>query len=576
MKKKKEKEIPLQWLNSFYYKGYIDKKYTDELAIVYRNEETKEKEIKIIREPEFEFRLAKDNILIEQEHLNYIPLEDTEIVQLKYKDLFLQIAREIDSYNEDENKTEEKLYFNNIKQRKNYENNNFHHFNRIFGTDINIEDYYKGKWLRQYNPSNKTITKSFTDIEVDSIEIDGFPNEEEALCPVNAITFLYSPKKLVVTLLLRNPNNPLIEELEEEKKEFIKELKKELGEEYTYKLLFYDDEYTLLADYFTLNNKYKPDFDLIWNMPFDIQTIINRMARLKPSEDHLQHICPEEFPEHMKKAVFHKDKKHQKAEDKNDWFECTSYTMWIDALALYASIRKGMGVKDSYALNDIAKEELHDEKLNYEEDGNIKTLPYNNYKKFVMYNIKDVILLDKLEELNDDIGMLFSLADATKTRINKVMRKTISIKNMAYWFYQDQGYAMGNNPNMKYNGWGDEEEDDEDIEKFAGAIVADPLLNGYNGIDINGAFSKFVYEFAIDFDYSALYPSNIRAFNIDATTQYGRLTFEGNPPTKEYDMGGDFMDNLECQDPINVGKKWLNLPSTSDLINLFKEEGLIN
>lgn len=108
------------------------------------------------------------------------------------------------------------------------------------------------------------------------------------------------------------------------------------------------------------------------------------------------------------------------------------------------------------------------------------------------------------------------------------------------------------------------------------AYVADPLLNEHNGILINGTRSKFIFDFVIDYDYSALYPSIIRCFNIDANCQYGRLLFKDSPPTKEYDKGGDFMDNLESKNIIKLTNKFIGTPTVEDIFKDLKECGLIN
>jgi hypothetical protein len=89
-------------------------------------------------------------------------------------------------------------------------------------------------------------------------------------------------------------------------------------------------------------------------------------------------------------------------------------------------------------------------------------------------------------------------------------------------------------------------------------------------MDLNGRFSQFIYQKVIDFDLSALYPSIIRAFNVDATTQYGRLYIGDIMPSKEYDPAGEFTDHLETKNWIEIGKQWFNLPSTEDLINKLK------
>ena len=101
------------------------------------------------------------------------------------------------------------------------------------------------------------------------------------------------------------------------------------------------------------------------------------------------------------------------------------------------------------------------------------------------------------------------------------------------------------------------------------ALVADPELNGHNGMMINGKRSKYVYEKVIDFDLSSLYPSLIRAFNIDTTTQYGRLLIDSITPTKENDPSLAFIDKLTSEDYINLGKEYYGLPSPTDLVRKF-------
>jgi DNA polymerase elongation subunit (family B) len=296
-------------------------------------------------------------------------------------------------------------------------------------------------------------------------------------------------------------------------------------------------------------------------MNFDKLTLLNRIDQLGGDKDDI--ICHPDFPEETRRAFFTEDKRNQKFADKSETFDSSSYTQYLDQLILYASLRKGSGEKESYALNAVAKDELGDEKLDYSESGDIKTLPYTNFRLFVKYNIKDVILLRELENKNEDVDMLYSIAEMTRTRLNKAMRKTTSLKNMAFKFYKDQGYIMGNNHNQKIH---DPTKPSVPLEKFEGAVVADPNLNDHKGMELNGRMSQYMYQKVIDFDLTALYPSIIRAFNIDATTQYGRLYIGDLAPTKEYDPAGEFTDQLESQNYIELCKQWFNMPSTEDLI----------
>ena len=196
-------------------------------------------------------------------------------------------------------------------------------------------------------------------------------------------------------------------------------------------------------------------------------------------------------------------------------------------MLLYANIRKST-IKESYSLDAIANEELNSEKLDYT-GYTIKNLPWKNYNLFFNYNIFDVVLLKALEDKNLDFDMVQKLCEVTNTRKNKVFKKTISIKNFVCKFAEMQGFIMGNNKNANY---GDDSEyfkqefldtkntiehDDKYITAFNkrenfGAYVGDPHLNDYCGIkDFAGNPSMFLFANVFDEDFSALYPSIIRA-----------------------------------------------------------------
>jgi DNA polymerase elongation subunit (family B) len=550
---KTKEKLPLQFLNSgYFYPRYEDgqKVAPDYLTIVYRDERDGKKKLLVKPEPKMKFYVAKDNIDI-QHPLNYIPIEHVEVMQSKFNDLPLNLAKLAGM---------EQDYFDLIKKSPYKARQTFHQLPFVFGTDMDIEDYYKGQFLDMYAPKQNKLTKSYFDIEVDIIDITGFPDPHKAECPINAITLVNEENKTCYTLLLRNHTNPQIQELEDDIENFKKELKAELSDEFEYKLFFFNDELKLIANFYKLVNKLQPDFCLAWNMQFDKLTILNRLEQL--GVDPVDVICHPDFPEDVRRAFYKEDKRAQKFSDKGDSFDCSSFTQYLDQLILYASLRKGSGEKESYALNSVAKDELGEGKLDYSEAGDMRTLPYEDYKLFVKYNIKDVLLLRELENKNDDINMLYSLAEMTRTRLNKAMRKTISLKNMAFKFYKDQGYIMGNNHNVRLD-----DSKSGPTEKFEGAVVADPNLNSNVGMELNGRFSQFVFQKVIDFDLSALYPSIIRAFNVDATTQYGRLYIGDIVPSKDYDPAGEFTDHLETKNWIEIGKNWFGLPSTEDLIN---------
>ena len=134
--------------------------------------------------------------------------------------------------------------------------------------------------------------------------------------------------------------------------------------------------------------------------------------------------------------------------------------------------------------------------MDYSEEANIKTLPYVNYKKFLLYNIKDVLLQYGIERKTSDIDNLYTRSILNSVSYKKVFSQTALLRNRCYVDYLKQGYIIGNNINMDYDKDWDSDEDEEEKEKFAGALVGDPLLNTYkNGMEVNGVKNKYVRSF---------------------------------------------------------------------------------
>ena len=69
-----------------------------------------------------------------------------------------------------------------------------------------------------------------------------------------------------------------------------------------------------------------------------------------------------------------------------------------------------LGQQESYRLDHIANVVLGENKLSYEEHGNLHTLYKNDHQKFIEYNIKDVELVDKLEQKLGLITLAMTMA----------------------------------------------------------------------------------------------------------------------------------------------------------------------
>lgn len=294
---------------------------------------------------------------------------------------------------------------------------------------------------------------------------------------------------------------------------------------------------------------------------------------------------------------------------KDDMFT-SSYTYHGDDMSVYAKLRKAGSELRSTALNTVGRNELKDSKVDYAEESNLKMLSRTNYKKYVKYNIKDVLLQMGIEHKVSDVDNIYTRAYANVTSYKNNFAQTKFLASRAYYEYLLQGLIIGNNTNVTYGSDPNQKKEDTGV-GFAGALVGNPENNFYAGTILLGKSSMYVFRYVVDFDYSSLYPSIIITFNIAPNCLIGKLLInesvgdlvkninkaiarqeaakaerKKNGDTEEEeddddealeieDKGKDFMDDLLCSNPAIVGKKWFNLPGTEDILNQLKEDGLI-
>lgn len=251
----------LMLINIIYHRGTKGTEYNDYLDIIYKNLKTGEKHLETIENPEIEIYFAKEDCRDYNYNLSFIEMENAVMHRCKFKDLAFYIAKEAGP--------EYVNYVKNAIQTKNRGAiNNIHKYRYVFGSDYDIENWYRIQWfLHNNNDKEKKITKQYLDIEVDSIEIEGFPTGGN--CPINAVTIVDEEDMTAHVFLLRNEKNPLIQEFEDTIDEFIEELHEDFDEVYgeiDYRFYMYDDERELIIDLFKLINTLKRDFLMIWNM----------------------------------------------------------------------------------------------------------------------------------------------------------------------------------------------------------------------------------------------------------------------------------------------------------------------
>lgn len=593
-----------------YIKANKRENQPDYLYIIWKDLKTDEKFMQAVPEPMMDIYFEKPEYRNHTYNKNYAKLEEVDKVTVKYKDIIYAIANDMGDVGR------QKL--NNYFTTGNYRGlNEFYIYPYVYGADYDVRVWYRHKWIEEFdNKLPKRISKGFFDIEVDTMESVGMPNP--AVHPIDLVTIIDTRSRTSYTFALIGvtcPNKDItkmtahqLKDYEEKQKLYenrlvqqeyysnnIEELEEEAHkmfdenyENMEYKFYFYKDERKMLVHIFQLINQLKLDFIGIWNISFDIPYIIGRLQAL--GLDPAQVMCHPDFP--VKQCYFKKDTRNFAVKNKSDFFHLSSYTIFYDQMITYAAIRKGQSELRSNKLTYIAEKEIGDAKLDYSEDGNIKTLSYNNYLKYILYNIKDVLLQCGIEEKTSDLDSYYLTSYSNITPYESEFKQTVKLRNVQYRSFMSQNLVPGENVNgfLYNNSQAEKEEDDEDEDdsKFEGALVGNPKLIDYFGEKLFGKRTNSIFKYSVDFDMSAFYPSTIRAMNIDPSTlifkvimnpdQYdvrgGDIPFNGitdtqlvktNSDSFKDDIAKEVFDNFQTRNYLTTANKWLNFPSVNEV-----------
>ena len=162
------------------------------------------------------------------------------------------------------------------------------------------------------------------------------------------------------------------------------------------------DELDLLNKFilFWSHPKYSPDIITGWNVRFfDIPYLLNRVGKNLGNSD-IKKFSPWGWV--TKDNINVNGNPHDK-------YEIYGIGQ-LDYLELFKKFAFTYGPQESYSLNNIAHTVLGENKLSYEEFGSLSNLYKEDHQKFIDYNIKDVDLVDRLEEKMGLITLAMTMA----------------------------------------------------------------------------------------------------------------------------------------------------------------------
>jgi len=148
--------------------------------------------------------------------------------------------------------------------------------------------------------------------------------------------------------------------------------------------------------------------------------------------------------------------------------------------------------QESYRLDHIAFVELGQKKLDHSEFDTFREFYTKDWQKFVDYNIKDVELVDQLEDKMKLIELCLTMAYDAKVNYNDVFFQVRTWDAIIFNYLKKKNVVIPPKDRSEKN------------EKYAGAYVKEPIPG--------------MYEWVVSFDLNSLYPHLIMQYNISPET----------------------------------------------------------
>ena len=223
-----------------------------------------------------------------------------------------------------------------------------------------------------------------------------------------------------------------------------------------------------------------PDVITGWNSRFfDIPYLVNRINRLMPGEE--KKLSPWGMVDERIINSFQR---------KQQTYEIGGIEH-LDYLELFKKFGYSYGPQESYSLNHISHVVLGEKKLSYEEHGDLFSLYKFDYQKFIDYNIKDVELVDRIEDKTGLITLAMTIGYKGGVNYGDTFGTT------AIWdtiIYRD---LYANKIAIPFA-------EDKMKTPYPGGYVKEPIVGLHRNV--------------VSFDLNSLYPSLIMQYNMSPET----------------------------------------------------------
>ena len=249
----------------------------------------------------------------------------------------------------------------------------------------------------------------------------------------------------------------------------------------------YESEADLLINFIThwSSASHTPDVVTGWNIRFfDIPYLKNRIAKLL-GDPYTKRLSPWH---NIKNPI--SERQITTMGRTQTSFDIKGISQ-LDYLDLFKKFGYSYGPQESYKLDHIAHVVLGERKLSYEEHGSLHSLYKNDFQKFIDYNIKDVELVDRIEDKLGLITLCMTMAYRGGVNYNDTFGTTAIWDTIIYRKLYENNIAIP---------FGE----DKTKTMYPGGYVKDPHVGIHDNI--------------VSFDLNSLYPSIIMQYNMSPET----------------------------------------------------------
>ena len=261
------------------------------------------------------------------------------------------------------------------------------------------------------------------------------------------------------------------------------DIEKSLMEKYEVRYIKCQNERELLHKFLVHWGITSPDIITGWNVEFfDIPYLVNRIAKINGGNKEKM-LSPW-------RMVDKREIQQPFSTQTRDKYELKGITI-LDYLAVFKKFAFTYGPQESYKLDHIANVVLGEKKLDFGEASNLNELHDIDYQKFIDYNIKDVELIDRMEDKLGLITLCLTMAYKGGVNFDAVLGTVTIWDSLIYRHLYEQKIAIPQNEES-FKG------------AYPGGYVKDPHVG--------------MHDWVCSFDLNSLYPSIIMQYNMSPET----------------------------------------------------------